>query len=187
MLLSGWYSRVFLWERFCLFVFVLFPYSSRYNNSLWECFQIILVSYAVCAVWKGKCLQTCLDVPDNVGLVLQWDSLGGTQIEFQWVRQELGKIWWTVLIWRAFRFLALRIKKTKHLSPAPPPPPPQSRCNTYQIPAKIPFSVWASWFPLFKKHVQEWMKMINVTPANLRQGTHTLLSLNKGESEALGD
>lgn len=124
MLLSGWYSRVFLWERFCLFVFVLFPYSSRYNNSLWECFQIILVSYAVCAVWKGKCLQTCLDVPDNVGLVLQWDSLGGTQIEFQWVRQELGKIWWTVLIWRAFRFLALRIKKTKHLSPAPPPPPP---------------------------------------------------------------
>ena len=74
------------------FRFVLFPYASRYDKSLQECFQIILVSYTLCAVWKVKYLQMCLDVPDNVGLVLQWDSLGGTQIEFR-VRQELGKTW----------------------------------------------------------------------------------------------
>lgn len=33
------------------------------------------------AAWKGKRLQMCLDGPDNVGLGLLWDSLGGPQIE----------------------------------------------------------------------------------------------------------
>lgn len=83
----------FFCEKDFLFCYVLFPYASRYDKSLQECFQIILVSYTVYAVWKVKCLQMCLDVPDDVGLILQWDSLGGIQIEFQQMRQELGKTW----------------------------------------------------------------------------------------------
>lgn len=80
-------------ECFCEKDFVLFSYASRYDKSLQDCFQIILVSNTAYAVWKVRCLQMCLDVPNNVGLVLQGDCPGGTQIEFQQVGEELGKTW----------------------------------------------------------------------------------------------
>lgn len=150
----------FSWERF-----VLFCFTSSYDESLQECFQIIHVSYTMRAAWKVKSLQMCLDVPDNAGLGLLWDSLGGTQVELQWVRQGLGKTWNNLSI-ESLDFYHCRLKKnprenkkqiTHSAPPKKNPPSPKklknsnktlSRCYAYQKAAKMPFLVvLASWFP----------------------------------------
>lgn len=84
---------------------ILFPYSSRSDKSLQECFQIFGRSYAV------RNLESPMSAEVSGPSRQYWvcsavgSSWRGTNYWFQRVRQEHGKAWWTILMQWLLRFL----------------------------------------------------------------------------------